>query len=145
MRLRRREGFKKRFEAEEISAVAEARICVFLRLFRPCLVKSPQRNSVVSPVLALAHSVKAITLERPPSSSARSLCALHTSAFRCRRQTHLPGFGSFNKLCTLVKIAMTSYVGLHLFCKISRHSSPLLYTFGWNIFDTNLTCGGRFG
>ena len=40
-------------------------------------------------------------------------------------QTYLAGFGSFSKLCTLVNTAATSYVGLHLFCRISKHSSPL--------------------
>jgi len=40
--------------------------------------------------------------------------------------THLAGFGSFSRLCTLVRTAATSYVGDHLFCRMSRHSSPLL-------------------
>ena len=48
-------------------------------------------------------------------------------------------------LCTLVKIAATSYVGLHRFCNISKHSSPLAYTFGWNIVLINLTPGGLLG
>lgn len=44
-----------------------------------------------------------------------------------------------------VRIAATSYVGDHRFCSISRHSSPLLYTFGWNIRDRNFTLGGLLG
>jgi len=36
-------------------------------------------------------------------------------------------------LWILVKTAATSYVGLHLFCRMSKHSSPVAYTFGWNI------------
>ena len=55
------------------------------------------------------------------------------------------GFGSCNKLCMLVKIAATSYVGDHRFCKISKHSSPFAYTLGWNIRERNLTVGGLFG
>lgn len=35
----------------------------------------------------------------------------------------------------LVKMAATSYVGDHRFCRISRQSSPFAYTFGWNILD----------
>jgi hypothetical protein len=34
-------------------------------------------------------------------------------------------FGSLSKLCTLVKIAATSYVGLQRFCRMSRHNSPV--------------------
>ena len=45
----------------------------------------------------------------------------------------------------LVRIAATSYVGLHLFCNMSRHSSPFAYTFGWNMRDKNLTVGGLLG
>jgi len=45
----------------------------------------------------------------------------------------------------LVSTAATSYVGLHLFWRISRQSSPDEYTFGWNIWLMNLTCGGLFG
>ena len=48
-------------------------------------------------------------------------------------------------LWMLVNIAATSYVGLHRFCKMSRHRSPLAYTFGWNIWLTNLTVGGLLG
>lgn len=48
-------------------------------------------------------------------------------------------------LCMLVKIAATSYVGLQRFCRISRQSSPVAYTFGWNIWLMNLTAGGLFG
>lgn len=59
--------------------------------------------------------------------------------------THLFGLGSCKRLCILVRIAATSYVGLHRFCKMSRHSSPLLYTFGWNMRERNLTVGGLFG
>lgn len=44
-----------------------------------------------------------------------------------------------------VSMADTSYVGLHLFCNISRHIPPSAYTLGWNIFDTNLTVGALFG
>jgi hypothetical protein len=47
--------------------------------------------------------------------------------------------------CIEVKIAETSYVGLHLFCRISKQIPPSAYTFGWNIFDTNLTVGGLLG
>lgn len=42
-------------------------------------------------------------------------------------------------------MADTSYVGLHLFCNMSRQIPPSAYTFGWNIFDTNLTVGALFG
>lgn len=42
-------------------------------------------------------------------------------------------------------MAATSYVGLHLFCRISRQSSPVPYTFGWNIWLMNLTPGGLLG
>ena len=48
-------------------------------------------------------------------------------------------------LWILVKIAATSYVGLQRFCKISKHSSPVPYTFGWNICEMNLTPGGLLG
>ena len=48
-------------------------------------------------------------------------------------------------LCMLVKMAATSYVGLHLFCKISRQSSPVPYTLGWNIWLMNFTPGGLLG
>lgn len=44
-----------------------------------------------------------------------------------------------------VRIAETSYVGLHLFCRMSRQIPPSAYTFGWNIFDTKRTVGGLFG
>ena len=54
-------------------------------------------------------------------------------------------FGSLSKLCTLVKIAATSYVGLQRFCKMSKHSSPVAYTLGWNICEMNLTPGGLLG
>src|SRR5271170_7933287 len=45
----------------------------------------------------------------------------------------------------LVKTAATSYVGLHLFCRMSKHSSPVAYTFGWNMVLMNLTAGGLLG
>src|SRR3954469_16805930 len=45
----------------------------------------------------------------------------------------------------LVRTAATSYVGLHLFCRMSKQSSPVAYTFGWNIWLMNLTAGGLFG
>lgn len=45
----------------------------------------------------------------------------------------------------LVSMAATSYVGLHRFCRISRHNSPFAYTLGWNILLKNLTVGGLFG
>lgn len=48
-------------------------------------------------------------------------------------------------LWMLVKTAATSYVGLHLFCKMSKHNSPVAYTLGWNIWLMNLTCGGLLG
>lgn len=41
-------------------------------------------------------------------------------------RTNLLGFGSLSRLCTLVRMAATSYVGDHRFCRMSRHSSPLL-------------------
>lgn len=44
-----------------------------------------------------------------------------------------------------VKIADTSYVGLHLFCKMSKQIPPSAYTLGWNMWLTNLTVGGLFG
>lgn len=44
-----------------------------------------------------------------------------------------------------VRIADTSYVGLHLFCRMSRQMPPSAYTFGWNIFDTKRTVGGLLG
>ena len=55
------------------------------------------------------------------------------------------GLGSWSRDWIEVRIAATSYVGDHRFCKMSRHNSPFAYTFGWNIFDTNLTVGGLFG
>lgn len=48
-------------------------------------------------------------------------------------------------LWMLVSTAATSYVGLHLFCRMSRHSSPVAYTLGWNIWLINFTCGGLLG
>jgi hypothetical protein len=48
-------------------------------------------------------------------------------------------------LCMLVRMAATSYVGLHRFCNISKHNSPVPYTFGWNISLMNFTPGGLFG
>lgn len=45
----------------------------------------------------------------------------------------------------LVKTAATSYVGLHRFCRMSKHSSPVAYTFGWNIWLMNFTAGGLLG
>jgi hypothetical protein len=45
----------------------------------------------------------------------------------------------------LVKTAATSYVGLHLFCRISKHNSPVAYTFGWNMVLMNFTAGGLLG
>lgn len=48
-------------------------------------------------------------------------------------------------LWILVRIAATSYVGLQRFCKMSRHSSPVPYTFGWNIWLMNFTPGGLLG
>lgn len=48
-------------------------------------------------------------------------------------------------LCILVKMAATSYVGLQRFCKMSKQSSPVPYTLGWNIWLINLTPGGLFG
>lgn len=59
----------------------------------------------------------------------------------CRQGYHF--FSSY--LWILVNMAATSYVGLHRFCNISKHSSPVLYTFGWNIWLMNLTPGGLFG
>lgn len=47
--------------------------------------------------------------------------------------------------CIEVKIADTSYVGLHRFCNISKQMPPSAYTFGWNIFDTKRTVGGLLG
>lgn len=47
--------------------------------------------------------------------------------------------------CIEVKIAETSYVGLHLFCKMSKQIPPSAYTLGWNILETNLTVGGLLG
>jgi len=48
-------------------------------------------------------------------------------------------------LWILVKIAATSYVGLQRFWRMSKHNSPVPYTFGWNIWLTNFTPGGLFG
>jgi hypothetical protein len=48
-------------------------------------------------------------------------------------------------LWILVNTAATSYVGDHLFCRMSKHSSPVPYTFGWNMSLMNLTLGGLFG
>jgi hypothetical protein len=48
-------------------------------------------------------------------------------------------------LWILVRTAATSYVGLHRFCRISKQSSPVAYTFGWNMLLMNLTAGGLFG
>lgn len=44
-----------------------------------------------------------------------------------------------------VNIADTSYVGLHLFWRMSKQIPPSAYTFGWNILDTKRTVGGLFG
>ena len=74
-----------------------------------------------------------ISLGRSPSltSPQRPLPSPHQAADGLRtnndpmEETHLPGFGSFSRLCTLVRMAATSYVGLHRFCRMSRHSSPL--------------------
>lgn len=52
---------------------------------------------------------------------------------------------SIKLTCMEVRIADTSYVGLHLFCRMSRQMPPSAYTFGWNIFDTKRTVGGLFG
>ena len=51
------------------------------------------------------------------------------------------------QLNTCIEVSMddTSYVGLHLFCKISRQIPPSAYTLGWNIFVLNLTVGGLLG
>lgn len=57
----------------------------------------------------------------------------------------LLGLGSCSRLWILVKIAATSYVGDHRFCKMSKQRSPFAYTLGWNIRVTNLTCGGFVG
>lgn len=62
-----------------------------------------------------------------------------------RNRAYEFGLGSCSKLWILVKMAATSYVGLHLFCRISKHSSPLAYTLGWTILERNLTVGGLFG
>lgn len=42
-------------------------------------------------------------------------------------------------------MAETSYVGLHLFCRMSKQIPPSAYTLGWNILDTNRTVGGLLG
>ena len=55
------------------------------------------------------------------------------------------GFGSCSRDWIDVRIAATSYVGDQRFWRMSRHSSPLAYTFGWNIRDKNLTVGGLLG
>lgn len=55
------------------------------------------------------------------------------------------GLGSLSNDCIEVNIADTSYVGLHLFCRMSKHIPPSAYTLGWNILDTNRTVGGLFG
>lgn len=39
----------------------------------------------------------------------------------------------------LVRMAATSYVGDQRFWRMSRQSSPLAYTLGWNILETNRT------
>ena len=44
-----------------------------------------------------------------------------------------------------VRIAETSYVGDHLFWRMSRQMPPSAYTLGWNILETNLTVGGLLG
>lgn len=62
------------------------------------------------------------------------MCNLNKRNILCEQQT-----------CIDVNIAETSYVGLHLFCKISKQIPPSAYTFGWNIFETNRTVGGLFG
>lgn len=45
----------------------------------------------------------------------------------------------------LVRMAATSYVGLQRFCRMSRQSSPVPYTLGWNIWLINFTPGGLLG
>lgn len=52
---------------------------------------------------------------------------------------------SWLNTCIEVKIADTSYVGLHRFCKMSKQMPPSAYTFGWNIFETKRTVGGLLG
>ena len=44
-----------------------------------------------------------------------------------------------------VRMAATSYVGDQRFWRMSRQSSPLAYTFGWNMRERNLTVGGFVG
>jgi hypothetical protein len=70
---------------------------------------------------------------------------------RLEFQSVLAGFGNWFQellhayLWILVSTAATSYVGLQRFCRISRQSSPVAYTFGWNIWLINLTAGGLLG
>jgi hypothetical protein len=73
--------------------------------------------------------------------------SLRLSLYRFEASTFAgdPVFGSLSKLWILVSTAATSYVGLHRFCRMSRQSSPVAYTFGWNIWLMNLTCGGLLG
>lgn len=44
-----------------------------------------------------------------------------------KKKVHCPSYVMIIT-CIEVKIAETSYVGLHLFCKISRHILPSAYT-----------------
>lgn len=55
------------------------------------------------------------------------------------------GLGSLSSDCIEVRMADTSYVGLHRFCRMSRQMPPSAYTFGWNILETKRTVGGLFG
>lgn len=44
----------------------------------------------------------------------------------CRQEGKESRRGATTCLCMLVKMAATSYVGLHRFCKMSKQSSPVL-------------------
>ena len=55
------------------------------------------------------------------------------------------GLGSQSSDWIEVRIAATSYMGLHWFCRISNQMLPSAYIFGWNILETNLTVVGLFG
>ena len=55
------------------------------------------------------------------------------------------GFGSLNKHWIDKRMDQMLYTGVHSFCSISKQIVPSVWTFGWNIFETNFTIGGFVG
>lgn len=72
------------------------------------------------------------------------VCWAERDSYECKRGmlqkgADLFGLGSWRRLWMLVRMAATSYVGDQRFWRMSRQSSPVLYTFGWNILERNFT------